>query len=79
VTCETPRGPVTRSPKPALNPRRLITFVASLAVTAFFLALALNSVDLPKLARSFASADYRLVGLAALFTFAGYVLRTKRC
>ncbi|MCL4395234.1 MAG: flippase-like domain-containing protein [Chloroflexi bacterium] len=61
-----------------MNLRRLITFIASLAVTAVFLALALYSVDLPKLAHSIASADYRLVGLAALFTFGGYVLRTKR-
>lgn len=47
-------------------------------ITAVFLALALYPVDFGKLARAFASADYRLVVLAALFTFAGYGLRTKR-
>lgn len=61
-----------------MNLRRVLTLLASFAITAIFLALALNSVDFGKLARAIASADYRLVALAALFTFSGYVLRAKR-
>ncbi|HEX7593939.1 MAG TPA: lysylphosphatidylglycerol synthase domain-containing protein, partial [Anaerolineae bacterium] len=61
-----------------MNPRRVLTFLASLAITAIFLALALASVDFEKLARAIASADYRLVALAALFTFLGYLVRTAR-
>ncbi len=58
--------------------RRFFTLTLSFVITAVFLALALNSVDFGKLARAIASADYRLIALAALFTFAGYVLRAKR-
>lgn len=61
-----------------LNPRRALTFLASLAITAIFLALALSSVDFEKLAHAIASADYRLIALAALFTFCGYLVRTAR-
>ena len=61
-----------------MNPRQLLTLIVSFAITAIFLALALNSVDFGKLARAFVSADYRLVIVAALFTFSGYVLRTAR-
>jgi len=61
-----------------LNPRRVVTLLVSFAITAIFLALALNSVDFGKLALAIASADYRLIALAALFTFCGYTLRAKR-
>jgi Lysylphosphatidylglycerol synthase TM region len=61
-----------------LNLRRVLTFLASLTITAIFLALALASVDFEKLARAIASADYRLVALAALFTLSGNVLRVRR-
>ncbi len=58
--------------------RRVLTLLVSLVITAIFLALALSSVDFGKLAHAFASADYRLAAIAALFTFGGYVLRTAR-
>lgn len=61
-----------------LSFRRVLTLLASLAVTAVFLALALNSVDFGRLARAIAAADYRLVLLGGVFTFSGYLLRTKR-
>ncbi len=61
-----------------VNLRRLITLLASLAITAVFLALALRQVDLAKLAHAFASADYRLVAIAVLFTLTGYMFRTAR-
>ncbi len=61
-----------------MNLRRAITLVASLAITVVFLALALNSVDLGRLARAFAAADYRFVLIGGCFTFTGYILRTKR-
>jgi len=61
-----------------LNSRRVLTFLLSLAVTALFLALALSRVDFGKLGRALASADYRLVALAACCTLSGYVLRTAR-
>ncbi len=58
--------------------RRILTLLASLVVTAIFLVLALRQVDFAKLAHAFASADYRLVAVAALFTLTGYVVRTAR-
>lgn len=61
-----------------MNYRRVITVAVSFAITAVFLALALHSVDLTKLASAFASADYRLVAIGAVFTCASYVLRTVR-
>ncbi|MGE5264082.1 MAG: lysylphosphatidylglycerol synthase transmembrane domain-containing protein [Acidobacteriota bacterium] len=61
-----------------LKIRRVLTIVASFAVTAVFLALALYPVNFAQLGQAFASADYRLVVVAGCFTFAGYVLRTKR-
>ncbi len=61
-----------------LNRRRLLSFIVSLVITAIFLVLALAPVDFARLARAFASADYRLIFLAALFTFCGYILRTVR-
>lgn len=61
-----------------MNLRRLLTFLVSLVVTAIFLALALRSVDFGNLAHTFTTANYGLVGLAAVFTFCGYLLRTKR-
>jgi len=56
--------------------RRFVTLILSFAITALFLAL--TSVDFGKPARAIASVDYRLVALAALFTFRGNVLRAKR-
>lgn len=61
-----------------MNLRRLLTLLLSFAVTAIFLALALYRVDFGKLGSALASADYRLVALAALCTFSSYVLRTAR-
>jgi uncharacterized protein (TIRG00374 family) len=61
-----------------LNSRRILTLISSFAVTAIFLLLALYPVDFAKLARAFASADYRLVAVATLFTFLGYALRAAR-
>ncbi len=61
-----------------MNLRRLLTLVLSIAISIAFLALALYSVDFGKLARAFASADYRLVALAGCFNVAGYMARTKR-
>lgn len=58
--------------------RRILTILASFAITAVFLALALYPVNFTKLGQAFASADYRLVVVAGCFTFLGYVLRTKR-
>ncbi len=58
--------------------RRLITLLVSLVITAIFLVLALRQVDFAKLALAFASADYRVVAIAALFTLTGYVFRTAR-
>ncbi|MBI4791023.1 MAG: flippase-like domain-containing protein [Chloroflexi bacterium] len=65
-------------PTANLKPRQLLTLFLSFAITAIFLALALYSVDFAELAGAIASADYRLVMVAALFTFTGYVLRTAR-
>lgn len=61
-----------------MNFRRLITFVLSIAITAFFLWLALAPVDFPKLALTFATADYRFVFAAALAMLWGYLLRAAR-
>ena len=61
-----------------MKPRSLVTFVLSLAITAAFLTLALYRVDFSRLWLAFAAADYRLVALAAGFTFLGYVMRTVR-
>jgi uncharacterized protein (TIRG00374 family) len=61
-----------------LNFRRLITFVLSIAITAFFLWLALASVDFAKLAHTFANADYRFVVIAALAMITSYALRAAR-
>ncbi len=58
--------------------RRILTLLTSLVVTAIFLVLALRQVDFANLARAFASADYRLVAVAALLTVTGYVFRTAR-
>lgn len=58
--------------------RRLATLVASLAITALFLVLALRQVDFARLAHAFVSADYRLVAIAVLFTLTGYLFRTAR-
>ncbi len=61
-----------------MNSRRVLTLIASLIVSAVFLGLALNSVDLQKLSELFSSADYRFVVFAAFSTFSGYVLRAAR-
>lgn len=61
-----------------MNLRRIVTLLASLAITAVFLVLALRQVDFARLAHAFASADYRLVAIAVLFTLTGYVFRTAR-
>jgi uncharacterized protein (TIRG00374 family) len=61
-----------------LKPRRILTLILSFTITAVFLALALYRVDFDGLARAFASADYRLVAVAPLLTFCGYILRTVR-
>ncbi len=61
-----------------MKPRRLLTLVASLVITVVFLALALARVDFEQLGQAFATADYRLIVLAPLFTFSGYVFRTAR-
>lgn len=61
-----------------MNLRRLLTFLLSLVITAIFLGLALNRVDFQQLGVALASADYRLIALATLCTFAGYILRTAR-
>ncbi len=58
--------------------RRIVTLLGSLAITALFLVLALRQVDFAGLAHAFASADYRLVALAVLFTLTGYGFRTAR-
>jgi hypothetical protein len=58
--------------------RRLATLLASLAITAVFLVLALRQVDFARLAHAFASADYRIVAMAVLFTLTGYLFRTAR-
>lgn len=71
---------ITRHPSSdtRLNSRRILTLISSFVVTALFLALALYPVDFAKLVRAFASADYRLVAVATLFTFLGllFVWRT---
>ncbi len=61
-----------------LNLRRLLTLSASFAITTIFLALALYRVDFGKLGNALASADYRLIALAAICTFGSYALRTAR-
>ncbi len=61
-----------------LNLRRLLTLVASFAITAAFLYLALAPVDFAKLARTFATADYRFAAGAVIVMFFGYVLRAWR-
>jgi uncharacterized protein (TIRG00374 family) len=61
-----------------LNLRRVLTLLASLAITSVFLVLALRQVDFAKLAHAFASADYRLVAIAVLFTLTGYLARAAR-
>lgn len=61
-----------------LKPRRVLTLVASFAITAILLVLALYPLDFTKLAQAFVSADYRLVVTAALSMILGYVMRTIR-
>ncbi|MBI5649554.1 MAG: flippase-like domain-containing protein [Chloroflexi bacterium] len=61
-----------------MNTRRVITFILSIAITALFLWLALAPVDFPKLALTFATADYRFVFAAALAMLCGYLLRAAR-
>ncbi len=61
-----------------MNLRRIATLLVSLVITAVFLVLALRQVDFPRLAQAFASADYRVVAVAAPFTLAGYFFRAAR-
>lgn len=61
-----------------MNPRRVLTFLVSLTITAVFLGLALYQVDFGKLTQALASADYVFIGVAACFTCTGYILRTMR-
>ncbi len=78
---QSPDRPVTASPCHCvvdLKPKRILTLAVSLTITVVFLVLALSQVDWNQLARAFASADYRLVVLAPVFTFAGYIFRATR-
>ena len=58
--------------------RRVLTFVFSFVITVVFLAIALYRVDLNQFVNALASADYRLIALAAVCAFASYTLRTMR-
>ncbi|MBI3537713.1 MAG: flippase-like domain-containing protein [Chloroflexi bacterium] len=61
-----------------MNPRRLLGYLLSLAVTIIFLAIALAPVDFEKLARAFAAADYRYAFFAAGATLTAYIFRAAR-
>jgi glycosyltransferase 2 family protein len=58
--------------------RRILGPIAGVAVSIAFLALAMYRVDLNAIGRALRTADYRLVGLSALFTLSSYVFRTLR-
>ena len=61
-----------------MNRRRILGPLAGLVVSVAFLALALYRVDLGAIGAALKTADYRLVGLSAIFTLSSYVFRTLR-
>src|SRR5512142_1153402 len=58
--------------------RRLAGPAVGALISLAFLALALHNVHPDEVLAALASADYRLVALAACMTFASYVFRTAR-
>ncbi len=61
-----------------MNWRKTLGPLAGILISILFLALALYRVDFRSVVAALVSADYRLVALAAVFTFTSYLLRTAR-